>query len=106
MVRKTLQQISGLLEKHNQGSNHLAIALAGDDVALWDFLVSNELWGGAGSIADQGLIDRDGEDLNARAKLERLMIRLGREQMRRGKVNVRTSMWVEAFEKWIAAGLR
>ncbi len=102
MVRETLQQISDLLEQHNQGSNCLAIALAGDDAALWDFLISNDLWGGAGSIADESLMDQGRDE---RGKLYRLLVRLGREQMKSGKVNPRTSMWVEAFENWIAAGL-
>jgi hypothetical protein len=72
MVRNTLQQISDLLEKHNQGSNRLAIALAEDDAKLWDFLESNELWGGAGSIADEGLIDRNGHRLRTAASVSML----------------------------------
>ena|ERR1022692_578792 len=96
MVRDILQEISELLEKHNGSSNALAIALLGDDNKLWDFLLSNDLWGGAGSVADQALIGLPEE----RRLLDGLMIRLGREQMRLGKVNVRTQMWVSAFEKW------
>ena len=34
------------------------------------------------------------------------MIRLGREQMSLGRVNVRTKMWVSAFEKWQAKKIR
>jgi hypothetical protein len=96
MVRDILQEISELLEKHNGSSNALAIALLGDENELWDVLLSNDLWGGAGSVADQALIGLPEE----RRLLEGLMIRLGREQMRLGKVNVRTQMWVSAFEKW------
>lgn len=102
MVRDTLQEISALLERHNDSSNALAIALLGDDVKMWDFLVSNELWGGAGSVADQGVLEFSG----ARRQLETLLIRLGREQMSLAKVNVRTEMWVTAFEKWKAEGIR
>jgi hypothetical protein len=98
MVREILQEISELLEKHNGSSNPMAIALLGDENKLWDFLVSNELWGGAGSVADQALLELPEE----RRRLEGLMIRLGREQMRLGKVNIRTEMWVFAFEKWLA----
>jgi hypothetical protein len=54
-VYDILQEISVLLEKHNASSNTLAIALLGDEKKLWDYLVSNELWGGAGSVADQAL---------------------------------------------------
>ncbi len=102
MVRDTLQEISALLEQHNDSSNALAIALLGDDKKMWDYLVSNELWGGAGSVADQGVL----EFPEARRQLETLLIRLGREQMSLGRVNVRTEMWVTAFEKWKAEGIR
>jgi hypothetical protein len=102
VIRKTLQEIFELLEKHNASSNALDIALRGDEKILWDYLVSNELWGGAGSVADQALMELP-ED---RKKLDALMIRLGREQMKIGRVNVRTEMWVSAFEKWQAENLR
>ncbi len=102
MVRDTLQEISELLERHNASSNTLAIALLGDEKKMWDYLVSNELWGGAGSVADQAVL----EFPEARAQLDRLMIRLGREQMSLGRVNVRTEMWVTAFEEWQAKGIR
>ena len=102
MVRDTLQEIAELLESHNASSNALAIALLGDEKKMWDYLVSNELWGGAGSIADQALLDLP----DARAKLDRLMIRLGREQMSLGRVNERTEVWVSAFENWQAEGMR
>jgi hypothetical protein len=101
MVREILQEMSDLLARYDEANRRMTEALAGDDEQLWDYLVSNELWGGSGSIADQA-----GSDPEARRELERLMIGLGREQMKIAKVNVRTSMWVEAFEKWRAAGLR
>lgn len=96
MVRDTLQEISELLERHNASSNALAIAVFGDDQKMWDYLVSNELWGGAGSVADQAVL----EIPDARRQLEELLIRLGREQMSLGRTNVRTEMWVSAFAKW------
>jgi hypothetical protein len=96
MITENLTEISTLLEKHNSSSNTLAIALLGDETKLWDYLVSNELWGGAGSVADQALLDFP----ESRQKLDSLMILLGREQMRLGRVNVRTEMWVTAFEEW------
>jgi hypothetical protein len=69
---------------------------------MWDYLVSNELWGGAGSVADQAVLAIP----DARRQLEALLIRLGREQMSLGRVNVRTEMWVSAFEKWQVEGIR
>jgi hypothetical protein len=69
------------------------------------FLVSNELWGGSGSIADSvfcGDQRFDGWDVkkNRLRQFEGLMIRLGRLQMDAGRANIRTAMWVEAFKKW------
>lgn len=101
MVRDTLQEIAALLERHGESSNELAIALLGDDRKMWDYLVSNELWGGAGSVADEAVLDFP----DARRQLMVLLIRLGREQMNLRRVNVRTEMWVSAFEKWQAEGL-
>ncbi len=98
MVRDTLQEISALLERYNWSSNELAIALLGDDKKMWDYLVSNAIWGGAGSIADHYMWDFP----NSRRQLETLLIRLGREQMSLGRVNERTEMWVTAFESWKA----
>jgi hypothetical protein len=102
MVHTTLQEISDLLEKYEASSNALAIALLGDDRKMWDYLISNQLWGGAGSVADQALLKIP----VARAQLDTLMIRLGREQMSLGRVNARTEMWVSAFEKWQAERIR
>jgi len=102
MVREILAEMSELLERHNASSNALFAALHGDDEKLWRYLVSNDLWGGAGSVADQALLETPEE----RKMLDNLMIRLGREQMKIGKVNVRTEMWVSAFEKWQAEKLR
>jgi hypothetical protein len=98
MMQNILHEISELLERYNPSSNALAIALPGDDQKMWDYLLSNQLWGGAGSVADQALL----EIPEARRQLEALLVRLGREQMRLGRVNVRTEMWVSAFESWHA----
>jgi hypothetical protein len=102
MVRETLQEISALLERHKDSSNALAISSLGDEKKMWDYLTSNELWGAAGWVADQAVL----EFPDARRQLETLLIRLGREQMSLGRTNVRTAMWVSAFEKWRAEGIR
>jgi hypothetical protein len=102
MVREILSEMSELLERHNASSNTLFAALHGDEEKLWSYLVSNDLWGGAGSVADQALLEMP-ED---RKKLDTLMIRLGREQLKIGRVNVRTEGWLAAFEKWHAENLR
>lgn len=95
-TKEKLQEICDLLVKGNASSNGIHIALASDDETLWKYLTSNELWGGAGSVADQALLD----DPATRKQLEHLMIELGEIQMALGKVNVRTEMWTSAFKKW------
>ena len=102
MIRDLLQEISNLLAGHGSPFGPLTIALESEDAEPWDFLTSNALWGGAGSLADQGLY----EIPTGRAALEALLIRLGREQIKLGRTNVRTEMWVSAFEQWRDQGLR
>ena len=70
-------------------------ALASCDDAVAAFVMSNELWGGAGSIADQAL----GGCSPERLQLERLLIELGREQIAMGYANPRTEMWTSAFNE-------
>jgi len=71
-------------------------ALFGPKQSLEGFLSSNELWGGAGSIADEALVDQR----ELRHTLESWLVLLGREQLARGTANERTRMWVSAFEQW------
>jgi hypothetical protein len=93
-----LEEIAGLLETGHAESFALLVrnALSGSAQTLEEFLRSNELWGGAGSIADQPFAGRSTQ----RKELEKLLIQLGRLQLRDGNANVRTRTWVEAFEKW------
>lgn len=65
------------------------------------FLTSNELWGGAGSIADEAGVGR-GRTL--RGKVESALIQLGEEQLRKGLMNRRTATWVNAFKRWQHGG--
>jgi hypothetical protein len=79
---------------------HLVVgALSADQHTRNRFLVSNELWGGAGSIADQAGLVR-GARQPQRREIERALIDLGEEQARIGRLNVRTLSWVEAFKGW------
>lgn len=80
----------------------VARALAGSDAELETFLRSNDLWGGAGSIADQGFIEGPHE---VRLRGMRAMVALGNLQIERGVTNVRTAMWVRAFENWLNDGV-
>jgi hypothetical protein len=102
-VEVILAEIASLLEAGHEEQFALPVrdVLSGSAQALEAFLRSNELWGGAGSIADQPF---DGRSVQ-RAELERLLIRLGRLQLGRGNANIRTKSWVEAFEKWQQLGI-
>jgi hypothetical protein len=88
------------------GENEMACmiedALSGSRKEFASFLASNELWGGAGSVADQAGI---GQDREGRRLVEAALINLGEEQIRDGIVNVRTQMWVEAFRQWQRDGV-
>lgn len=77
-------------------------ALSGTPQELARFLTSNELWGGAGSIADQSGIPGD---RRSRRPIEAALIALGDAQLRAAIVNVRTGMWVEAFKAWREQGI-
>jgi hypothetical protein len=46
---------------------------AGSEEELWAFLTSNELWGGAGSLADQALMRSSTRTVDRQA-LERLLV--------------------------------
>jgi hypothetical protein len=70
-------------------------ALGGTSEDLQSFLISNRLWGGSGSIADQAGIGPSWTQSGVAA-----LIDLGEEQIRQGLVNQRTEQWVRAFKSW------
>jgi hypothetical protein len=88
--------------------------LSGSEDDFENFLVSNELWGGSGSLADSTFCYRSGPEDSEQNQLRRkgrksfqnLMIDLGRLQISLGKTNIRTLGWVETFEGWKRTGLR
>ena len=102
--RTLLGQLLETLAASNGGysASMVARALAGSDAELETFLRSNDLWGGAGSIADQGFIEGPSE---VRLRGMRAMVALGNLQIERGVTNVRTEMWVRTFEKWLRDGV-
>jgi hypothetical protein len=97
-IRDKLKQLLDLLRSGNENypANQIESALAGTDDELKSYITSNELWGGAGSVADQALI----ETRESRRRVEALLAELGELQMNTGVVNVRTEMWTTAFRQW------
>ncbi|MDQ8205747.1 hypothetical protein [Pelagicoccus sp. SDUM812003] len=71
----------------------------GSDEKIIHFLKSNELWGGAGSIADQAGVST-GLGREKRRRIEESLVKLGDAQISKGITNPRTQMWVSAFKKW------
>ncbi len=106
-MRDYLRSLAQLLQEQGEGSLAAIVedAIPGPDHELDLFLVSNELWGGAGSIADQAGMTRTGHRTEGSRKIQRSLIQLGNEQIRIGKVNSRTASWVEVFSKWEKAGI-
>ena len=78
-------------------------AADGTEPELLTFLTSNELWGGAGSIADQA--GGGGDRSPQRKAIEAVLVALGKEQIRVGTVNSRIEMWVSAFDNWSRSGI-
>ena len=103
-IRTILRDIADLMEGGGEdyGAEMVRAALSESDEELDEFLVSNELWGGMGLLADQTLVS----DKNRRGLFESLMIKLGDIQIGAGKTNIRTEGWVKVFDGWRRAGVR
>jgi len=54
---KSFKKFLNCLRSTNASSKSLETALLGDENKLWDFFLSNDLWGGAGSVADQAFLE-------------------------------------------------
>jgi hypothetical protein len=78
-------------------------ALDGPEGGFDDFLVSNDLWGGMGSVADQAGTGQPRAE--ARRRIEAALIALGELQIASGRVDPRTSMWVGTFKEWRREGI-
>jgi hypothetical protein len=107
LARELLDQVKALCEgtgdRYDRSSAAvIQAALADSDERLMVFLVSNSLWGGAGSVADQACVSSNA----SRGQVEDLLIRLGRAQIESGATSIRTEGWVSAFEKWRNDGIR
>ena len=101
-MRTILSEIAELLEG-GRGDRHgdwaastMQAAFAGPDTTLEQFLISNDLWGGAGSVADECFVG----DGNRRRLMEERLINLGNLQIDIGRTNIRTGSWVSTFKHW------
>lgn len=103
-IRQKLTVLLGVLRKHaeNYHAGQIETALSGSDDNLRAFLMSNELWGGPGSVADQALVDF-GRPI--RREVEAHLADLGEMQIKMGIVNVRTEMWTSTFRQWQRDGV-
>ena len=104
VLKQRLERLENVLLQHGETDLALMVrgALDGSEQDLRAFLVSNELWGGSGSIADQAGVSQ-GRD--TRREIEGALIRLGLEQIRQDVVNTRTDMWVDTFCQWRQGGI-
>lgn len=97
-IRDALYSLHKLLLSENDiySAQKTEEALTGSEDDLKAYIISNDLWGGAGSIADQALL----KEQQSRQKFETIMAELGQLQIRQGIINERTEMWTKAFNKW------
>ena len=102
-IKNTIQKIIALLELGGEDTfaDELKNILSKNEESIWQYLESNEIWGGSGSIADQSLI----ENKELRSKLTELLIELGSYQLKEGRVNVRTESWMQTFRNWKEQGI-
>ena len=107
-IQTTLQRIHEILENH-PGDSAAWIAsvidLYGKDEArFYRALNSKRLWGGAGSVANQVLVDNPGIDERIWHEeirgFRELMIELGTHLQERGNAYPDISSWVLAFSNW------
>ena len=101
-LRLAAHKLAEVLHAHGESdlAGEVRAALEGSDEHLRVYLVSNDLWGGPGSIADQAGM-RGPRDDHSRA-IEGALAELGEEQIRAEVTNIRTANWVHAFRSWQA----
>lgn len=104
----SMQRIHGILQHHPGDSADWLASLiklyASDKDALYRELNSKRMWGGAGSIANQALVDNPGMDdwvwQTEIREFRELMIELGKHLKSRGNSYPDISSWLLAFSNW------
>jgi hypothetical protein len=108
-----LDAIANLLERYDA---HSAARFCSRLRARYDSVAAlvtemdtNEYWGGAGSLADQGLcvspLPDDPAFLRARREFWDHIAKVGEYLLSQGASNPRVRMWVDVFRKWCADGI-
>lgn len=97
-LRSRLDDLAVVLKSNGEDYWHgeIRAVLSSDDEKVIDFVTSNTMWGGAGSIADQAGLD---EAMSIRRDVEIALIELGEAQIDAGIVNERTEFWVRGAKK-------
>jgi hypothetical protein len=105
-MRERLQHLARLLREQEEDGRAAMVenAIASPEPELDAFVMSDALWGGAGSVADRAGIIGLCQRTEGRRKIERALMQLGDEQLRQGKVNPRTASWMKAFRDWEKSG--
>ncbi len=111
-IKKHLQRIQQILASH--GSEYLSfveqlIALCDSDTDdLYRLLNSKQMWGGAGSLANEALADNPGiDEWQWQIEIQdfrTLMLELGEHLMSRGSSYPDISFWMTAFNNWNQSG--
>lgn len=105
-LRDAFAKLADLLEQ--SGDKALADFIRWEtrtDEACARFACSLELWGGAGSVADQAGIDaQTGESRRFRAEIEHTLVGIATEQQRVGLKYPRATSWAQTFQKWAESG--
>ena len=112
-MREVLEVIRALLEKHQDlvsldVVDRLLSLHRRDQPKFWEEIRGLEVWGGAGSLADQGLsIVRSPaqSDLQTDRRILWSQLAAVEEQMEQhGSSTPRARQWAEVFRGWIRAG--
>jgi hypothetical protein len=109
----TLNAVADVLVCHDQHSaRRFESRLRGVFPSVSEFVATfdtNEFWGGAGSLADQGMCCQALTDpelfRSSRRAYWQNMARFGRYLSSHGAGNPQLDMWVDVFERWCKDGL-
>ena len=108
-----LRAIHQILHHHaDQGSADTVAKLVSlyekDRDSFWDLLTSDEVWGGAGSLADKAMLSSPRSDAERRRDRHLVwseLVGIADEMEAAGRLNERTLMWASAFRGWLREGL-